>query len=181
MHEYHKLFCSVYPKISYKSLFFKILTISSCQPLLCNVVSAPWRAGGVKSIRILHRTCSENSCHLCELPKPSLCCVFQKSLYTLQRQRTETCRAYIQAEWREQGRSMLSAPVQRPYSSDCLLLLRSGFIFNCLNLLLDYSYPLNYLFTLQYYKLTQYLHVNGELHIVPLAGIILSNFSSRNE
>lgn len=69
MHEYHKLFCSAYHKSMYKSLFFFILTIGSCQPLLCTMVSAPGRAGGVKPIRILHSSCCENSCHLCELPE----------------------------------------------------------------------------------------------------------------
>lgn len=58
---------------------------------------------------------------------------------------------------------MLSASLQRP-------LLHSGFVFNCFPLLLDYSCPL------QPYKLTYYLHINGELHIVPLAWNLLSLF-----
>lgn len=81
----------------------------------------------------------------------------------------------------EEGRSVLSAPVQRPYILDCSSLLHCVFIPNCFNLSLDYSYPLYYLFSLQYYKLTYHIYVNGELHIVSLAGTVLSNFSSINE
>lgn len=59
-------FCSAYHRRMYKSLFFT-LVMGSCQLLLCNVVSAPGKAGNVKSIRILCSASSENSCHLYEV------------------------------------------------------------------------------------------------------------------
>lgn len=46
---------------------FFTLIIRSFQLFLRNVVSAPGRAGDVKSIRILHSASSENSCHPYEI------------------------------------------------------------------------------------------------------------------
>lgn len=109
------------------------------------MVSAPGRVGGVKSIRILHSACNEHFCYLSELPELLVFFVVSFRNYYILCKGKELKHAELTSRHSvgEKRRSALSLSVQRSYISDCLC---SGFIFNFLHLLLDYSYPLKYLF-----------------------------------
>jgi len=81
------------------------------------MVSAPGRAGGVESIRIHHRTCRENSCHVCErheLPA-SFVVSFRNHYILCKGKELKHTELTSRQSGGEEGRSMLSAPVQRLY------------------------------------------------------------------
>lgn len=121
-------------KACIKALFFQaynqLVSHYHCQ-------SAPGRAGSVKSIRILHSACSENSRHLYELPELLVFFVvpFRNHYILCKGKELKHAELTPRQSGGEEGRSALSASLQRPYISDCLLLLCS--VFNCFTLSLD--------------------------------------------